>query len=100
MKASAQQLLLKVCPTEGISPNVPESTAITTYINWLLLGQLASHLSREEPTTLHDLYKEMIKFAKSDEDHKRRVEIRRPMRRPMRQSAAKCDGNQGWQPPN
>jgi hypothetical protein len=37
-------------------------------------------LSREPPTNLQELYAEMEKYARSDADHKKRVEIRKMMR--------------------
>ena len=43
-------------------------------------GQLASHLIREPPRTLEELYTEAEKYVKSDADHRRRVEQRRIMR--------------------
>ena len=47
---------------------------------WLLPSQLASHLSREPPRTLAELYTKMEKYARSDADHRRRVEQRKLMR--------------------
>ena len=61
-------------------PNFPEKDAIAKCIAGLLPGQLASHLSREPPRTLSDLYNEAEKYARSDADHRRRVEQRRVMR--------------------
>ena len=61
-------------------PNFAEKDAIAKCIAGLLPGQLASHLSREPPRTLSDLYAEAEKYARSDADHKRRVEQRRIMR--------------------
>ena len=53
-------------------PNFPEKDAIEKCIEGLLTG-LASHLSRESPRTLNELYTEAEKYAKSDADHRRRV---------------------------
>ena len=61
-------------------PNFPEKDAIEKCIEGLLPGQLASHLIREPPRTLEELYSEAEKYAKSDADHRRRVEHRRIMR--------------------
>jgi len=55
-------------------PNFPEKDAIAKCIAGLSPGQLASHLSREPPRTLSDLYNEAEKYARSDADHRRRVE--------------------------
>ena len=60
-------------------PNFPEKDAIEKCIEGLLPGQLASHLIREPPRTLDELYTEAEKYAKSDADHRRRVEQRRIM---------------------
>ena len=57
-----------------------EKNAIEKCIEGLLPGQLASHLTREPPKTLEELYTEAEKYAKSDADHRRRVEQRRIMR--------------------
>ena len=53
-------------------PNFPEKDAIEKCIEGLLTG-LASHLWREPPRTLNELYTEAEKYAKSDADHRRRV---------------------------
>ena len=64
---------------KALIPNFPERDAIAKCIASLLPGQLASHLSREPPRTLSDLYAEAEKYTRSDADHKRRVEQRRIM---------------------
>jgi hypothetical protein len=61
-------------------PNFSERDAIAKCIAVLLLRHLASHLSREPPRTLSDIYAEAEKYARSDADHRRRVEQRRIMR--------------------
>ena len=58
------------------SQNFPEKDAIEKCIEGLLPGQLASHLIREPPRTPEELYIEAEKYAKSDADHRRRVEQR------------------------
>ena len=60
--------------------NFQEKDVIEKCIEGLLPGQLASHLTREPPRTLEGLYTEAEKYAKSDADHRRRVEQRRIMR--------------------
>jgi hypothetical protein len=59
---------------KALTSNFPERDAIAKRIAGLLPGQLASHLSREPPRTLSDLYAEAEKYARSDADHRRRVE--------------------------
>ena len=65
---------------KALIPNFPEKDAIAKCIAGLLPGQLASHLPREPPRTLSDLYAEAEKYARSDANHRWRVEQRRIMR--------------------
>ena len=65
---------------KALIPNFLEKDAIAKCIAGLLPGQLASHLSREPPRTLSDLYAKAEKYARSDADHRRRVEQRKIMR--------------------
>ena len=46
----------------------------------IALRNVNTHLIREPPRTLEELYTEAEKYAKSDADHRRRVEQRRIMR--------------------
>ena len=62
------------------SQTFQKKDAIKKCIEGLLPGQLASHLIREPPRTLEELYTEAEKYVKSDADHRRRVEQRRIMR--------------------
>ena len=62
------------------TPNFSEKDAIAKFIEGLLPSQLASHLDREPPRSLSELYAEVEKYAKSEADHKRRVEQRKLMR--------------------
>ena len=61
-------------------PNFSEKAAIEKCIAGLLPSQLASHLSKEPPKSLAKLYSEVEKYARSDADHRRRVEQRKLMR--------------------
>ena len=54
------------------TPNFFEKAAIEKCITGLLPNQLASHLSRESPRTLAELYTEVEKYARSDADHRRK----------------------------
>ena len=65
------------------TPNFSEKDAIAKFIEGLLPSQLASHLDREPPRSLSELYAEVEKYAKSDVDHKRRVEQRKLMRQQL-----------------
>ena len=51
-----------------------EKDAVEKFIEGLLPSQLASHLDRKPPRSLSELNAEVDKYAKSDADHKRRVE--------------------------
>jgi hypothetical protein len=48
-----------------------DKTTIQVLICGFTLGQI-SHLSREEPKTIKELFDELEKYTKSDEDHGRR----------------------------
>jgi len=52
------------------TPNFSEKDAIAKFIEGLLPSQLASHLDREPPRSLSELYAEVKKYAKSEADHK------------------------------
>jgi len=65
------------------TPNFSEKDAIAKFIEGLLPSQLASHLDREPPRSLSELYAEVEKYAKSEADHKRRVEQRKLMRQQL-----------------
>ena len=65
------------------TPNFFEKDAIAKFIEGLLPSQLASHLDREPPRSLSELYVEVEKYAKSEADHKRRVEQRKLMRQQL-----------------
>jgi hypothetical protein len=52
-------------------PNVPEATVIAAAIDGLAIGQCASFLSREPPTTVKELFEVMRRYARSDENYKR-----------------------------
>ena len=65
------------------TPNFSEKDAIEKFIEGLLPSQLASHLDREPPRSLSELYAEVEKYAKSDADNKKRVEQRKLMRQQL-----------------
>lgn len=55
-------------------PNIPEEVVIIAAIKGLRMGQLSSHFARERPRTVAELYEEMQKFCKSDDDYRKRME--------------------------
>ena len=65
------------------TPNFSEKDAIAKFIESLLPSQLASHLDREPPKSLSELYAEVEKYAKSEADYKRRVEQRKLIRQQL-----------------
>src|SRR6185503_8638056 len=65
------------------TPNFSEKDAIAKFIEGLLPSQLASHLDREPPKSLSELYAEVEKYTKSEADHKRRVEKRKLMKQQL-----------------
>jgi hypothetical protein len=63
---------------------------IQALISGLTPGPTALHLLREEPQTIEELFDELEKYIKSDEDHKRRVAKRNQARQNSRGT--------GWRP--
>lgn len=53
-------------------PNVPEEVVIIAAIRGLRASQLSSHLKRERPTTVAQLYEEFQKYSKSDDDYRKK----------------------------
>jgi hypothetical protein len=56
------------------APNVLEDVAIEAAINGLRFRAFATHLAREKPTTIEELYSEFEKYCRSDNDLHRRLE--------------------------
>jgi len=74
---SLAQYLQKLITIRAQIPNVQDDVVIAAAIEGLDIGQCASYLSREEPKTVNKLFEEIRKFAKSEEDLKRRKAIKR-----------------------
>jgi hypothetical protein len=47
---------------------------IIAAIKGLRVGQCASHLAREKPRTVTELYEVIQKYCKSDDDYRKRIE--------------------------
>jgi hypothetical protein len=62
-------------------PNVPEATVIAATIEGLAIGQCASHLSREPPATVKELFEVMREYARSEDDLRRRKAARSSLRK-------------------
>ena len=56
------------------TPNVPEDVAIEAAIKGLHIGAFATHLAREKPSSIKELYSEFEKYCRSDNDLRRRLE--------------------------
>jgi hypothetical protein len=54
--------------------NIPDEVVIITAIKELWVRQCAAHLTREKPTSLAQLYEEIQKYYKSNEDYRKRIE--------------------------
>ena len=50
------------------APNVLEVVAIKAVIKGLRIGAFATHLAREKPSTIEELYREFEKYCRSDND--------------------------------
>ena len=56
------------------APNVLEDVAIEAAIKGLRIGPFTTHIAREKPQTIEDLYSEFEKYCRSDNDFRRRLE--------------------------
>ena len=56
------------------APNVPEDVVVEAAIQGLPIGPFIAHLAREKPRTIEDLYSELEKYCRSDNDLRRRLE--------------------------
>jgi formyltetrahydrofolate synthetase len=54
--------------------NIPDEVVIIASIKGLRAGQCATHLTREKPTSLAQLYEEIQKYCKSNKDYRKRIE--------------------------
>ena len=55
-------------------------------IKGLQVGQYASHLAREKPSTVAELYEVIQKYYKSDDDYRKRIEEENNFRAQIKQS--------------
>jgi hypothetical protein len=51
--------------------NILDEVVIIIAIKGLRAGQCAAHLTREKPTSVAQLYEEIQKYCKSDEDYRK-----------------------------
>jgi hypothetical protein len=56
------------------APNVLDDVAIEAAIKGLRIGPFATHLAREKPATMQQLYSKLEKYCKSDDDYRKRLE--------------------------
>jgi hypothetical protein len=61
-------------------PKGDDKTAVQSLIMGLTPGPTASHLTRRQPKSIDDLFRELEEYIMSDEDHRRRVAERNEAR--------------------
>ena len=67
-------------------PNIPDEVVIIAAIKGLRVGQCASHLAREKPCTVAELYEVIQKYCKSDDDYRKRIEEENSFRAQIKQN--------------
>jgi len=67
-------------------PNIPDEVVIIAAIKGLRVGQCASHLAREKPSTVTELYEVIQKYCKSDDDYRKRIEEENNFRAQIKQN--------------
>jgi hypothetical protein len=72
-----QNFVRRFMQQKSQTSRIDDKTTIQALISSLTPGPTASHLSREEPQTIEELFAELEKYIKFDEDHRRRVAKRR-----------------------
>jgi hypothetical protein len=68
-----QNFIKRFMQQKSRTPGTDVKTTIQALISGLTPGPIASQLSREEPKTIEELFDELEKYIKSDEDHRRRI---------------------------
>jgi len=74
-------------------PNIPDKVVIIATIKGLRVGQYASHLAQEKPSTVAELYEVIQKYYKSDDEYRKRIEEENNFRAQIKQS------NNNFHPP-
>ena len=74
-------------------PNIPDEVVIIAAIKGLRVGQCASHLAREKPSIVVELYEVNQKYCKSDDDYRKRIEEENNFRAQIEQN------NNNFHPP-
>ena len=59
---------------------------IIAAIKGFQVGQCASHLAREKPSTVAELYEVIKKYYKSDDDYRKRIEEENNFRAQIKQN--------------
>jgi len=67
-------------------PNIPDEVVIIAAIKGLRVGQCASHLAQEKPSTVAELYEVIQKYCKSDDDYRKRIEEENNFRAQIKQN--------------
>jgi hypothetical protein len=81
-EGNTPQFLLKVFAIEGSSPGSIRRSSHHQAIKALRVGPLHSHLVREQPKTVPELYEQFTKFSKSEIQHFRKFEQLRKISKP------------------
>jgi hypothetical protein len=66
--------------------NIPDEVVIIVAIKGLRVGQCASHLAREKPSTVAELYEVIQKYCKSNDDYRKRIEEENNFRAQIKQN--------------
>jgi hypothetical protein len=66
-------------------PDADDKTTIQALIKGLTPGPIASHLTRNKPKTIDELFHELEEYIMSDDDHRRRVAKRNEARQGNRE---------------
>jgi hypothetical protein len=61
-------------------PEADEKTTINALIKGLTPGPTASHLTRKKPKSVEELFRELVEYILSDDDHRKRVAERNEAR--------------------
>ena len=67
-------------------PNIRDEVVIIATIKGLRVGQCVSHLTREKPSTITELYEVIQKYCMSDDDYRKRIKEENNFRAQIKQS--------------
>jgi hypothetical protein len=73
-KEPLSQYYKRIIKIKSQITNIPDEVVIIAAIKGLRAGQCAAHVTREKTTSLAQLYEEIQKYCKSDEDYRKKIE--------------------------